>query len=212
MLAGEGVKAEKSFTLGRAQVGQDAAELDDAAGVAARANHLQETGSAQARILLQGLAQEVEVRIGQAVTQPGMATEAIGVERGTHGIGMEVQFRRNRADFPMLGMKQMTNLSDLFIGNHASPREKDSSSAPGVRRSDRRPRSLRIRPLTPGKNLPPQGLRTVAESEAPSDSHRGKHEGKIDLSREPLSAGDTRVGAGDDRDAPPGRDFVDSGG
>ena len=40
----------------------------------------------------------------------------------------------------------------------------------------------------------------------------GSSEGKIDLSRELLSAGDTRVGAGDDRGAPPGRDFVDSGG
>src|SRR5271157_2131134 len=112
----------------------------------------------------------------------------------------------------MLGVKQVTDLSDLFIGDHASPREKDSPSVPSARRSDRRPRSRRIRPPTSGKNLPPQGLRTLAEPEAPSDSHRGKPEGKIDLSRELLSAGDTRVGAGDDRDAPPGRGFVDSGG
>jgi hypothetical protein len=82
----------------------------------------------------------------------------------------------------------------------------------GARRSDRRPRSLCIRLPTPGRNPPPQGPRPVAESEAPSDSHRGKHEGKIDPSRELLSAGDTRVGAGDDRGAPPGRDFGDSGG
>jgi hypothetical protein len=125
---------------------------------------------------------------------------------------MQVQFRCNGADFPMLGMKQMTDFSDLFIGDHASPREKDLSSVPGARRYDRRPRSLYIRPPTPGKNPPPQGLRPVAESEALSDSHRGANEGKIDLSRELLSAVDTRVGAGDDRDAPQGRDFVDSGG
>jgi hypothetical protein len=75
--------------------------------------------------LLQGLAQEVEVRIGEAIAPPGMATEAIGCERGAHGIGMQVQFRRNRADLPMLGVKQVTDLSDLFISNHTSPREKD---------------------------------------------------------------------------------------
>ena len=88
-------------------------------------NHLEEAGSAQARILLQGLAQKIKVRISEAVAQPGMATEAIGVERSADGIGMQVQFRRNRADLPMLGVKQVTDLNDLFIGNHTSPREKD---------------------------------------------------------------------------------------
>ena len=118
-------RRRKASPLGRAQFGHDAAELVDAAGVAARADHLEEAGGAQARILLQGLAQEVEVRIGEAVAQPGLAAEAIGVERGAHGIGMQMQFRRNGADLPMLGMKQMTDASDLFIGNHAPPREKD---------------------------------------------------------------------------------------
>src|SRR5208283_2768989 len=54
--------------------------------------------------------------------------------------------------------------------------------------------------------------RPAPKPEALSGSHRWKHEGKIDLSREPLNAADTRVGAGDDRDARPGRDFADSGG
>jgi hypothetical protein len=36
-----------------------------------------------------------------------------------------MQFRHNRADLPMLGMKQVTDVSDLFLSNHASPREKD---------------------------------------------------------------------------------------
>ncbi len=99
LLAGEGVQTQKSLALGRAQVGHDAAELGDAAGVAARADHLQAAGSAQARILLQGLAQEVEIRVGEAVAPPGMATEAIGFERGAHGIGMQVQLRRKRWPF-----------------------------------------------------------------------------------------------------------------
>ena len=46
LLAGEGVKAEKGFAARRAQFGDDAAELADAAGVAARANHLEEAGGA----------------------------------------------------------------------------------------------------------------------------------------------------------------------
>ena len=125
LLAGEGAQTQKSLALGRAQFGHDAAELVDAAGVAAQADHLEEAGGAQAGILLQGLAQEVEVRIGETVAQPGMAAEALGVERGAHSIGVQMQFRRNRADFPVLGVKQVTNVSDLFSRNHAPPREKD---------------------------------------------------------------------------------------
>ena len=56
LLAGESAQAEKSLAAGRAQFGHDAAELSDAAGVAAQADHLEEAGGAQARILLQGLA------------------------------------------------------------------------------------------------------------------------------------------------------------
>ena len=125
LLAGKGVKAQKSFPLGRAQFRHHAAELIDAAGIAARVNHLEETGGTQAGILLQGLAQKVEVRIGDTVAQPGLATKALGVERGAHGVGVQMQFRRNGADFPMLGVKQVTDLSDLFLSNHAPPREKD---------------------------------------------------------------------------------------
>jgi hypothetical protein len=54
-----------------------------------------------------------------------LAAEAIGVKGGAHGIGMQVEFGRNGADLPMFGVKQVTDVSDLFIGNHASPREKD---------------------------------------------------------------------------------------
>ena len=116
---------QKSFTLGRAQFGHHAAELVDAAGIAAQTDHLEEAGGTQAGILLQGLAQEVEVRVGETIAQPGLAAEAIGVERDAHRIGMQVQFGRDGADFPMFGVKQVTNPSDLFIEKHASPREKD---------------------------------------------------------------------------------------
>ena len=86
---------------------------------------MEETGGTQAGIRLQGLAQEVEIRIGQAVAQPGMAAKALGVERGAHGVGVQMQFRHNRADLPMLGVKQVTDVSDLFLSNHAPPRKKD---------------------------------------------------------------------------------------
>jgi len=125
LLAGEGVKAEEGFAARRAQFGDDTPELTDAAGVTARANHLEEAGGAQARILLQGLTQEVEIGIREAITKAGMAAEAVGVQGGAYGIGMQAELGRKRADLPMLGMEEMADASDLFIGNHASSREKD---------------------------------------------------------------------------------------
>jgi hypothetical protein len=68
-----------------------------------------------------------------------LAAEAVCVQGTAYSIGMQVQLSRNGTDLPMLGMKDMADVGDLLIGNHASPREKDSPSAPGVRRSDRRP-------------------------------------------------------------------------
>ena len=124
LLAREGAKAQKSFPVGGTQFRHDATELGHTTGVAAGANHLEEAGGAQARILLQGLAEEVQVGIGEAIAEAGMATEAVGVEGAAHGVGMHAEFRRNGAHLPMLGVKEMTDLSDLFIGNHASPREK----------------------------------------------------------------------------------------
>jgi hypothetical protein len=125
LLTGEGTEAQKSFPVGGTQFRHDATKLGHTPGVAARANHLEEAGGAQARILLQGLAEEVEVRISEAIAEAGMATEAVGVEGATDGVGMEAEFSRNGAHLPMLGVKEMTDVSDLFIGNHAAPREKD---------------------------------------------------------------------------------------
>ena len=71
MLAGERVQTQKSFPAWGTQVSDRAAELTDAACVATRRDHLQEAGGAPARILLQGLAQEVEVRIGQLGARRG---------------------------------------------------------------------------------------------------------------------------------------------
>ena len=59
---------------------------------------------------------------------------------------------------------------------------------------------------------PPQEPPPAQELDARSGSHRESYAGKIDLSRELLSAGGTRVGADDGRGAPRRPDFVHSGG
>jgi len=162
--------------------------------------------------LLQGLAQEVEVRIGQLSAQSGLAAEAVGLQRPAHGIGMEKEFGGNSADLPLLGVKQIADASDLFIGDHAAPREKDSPSAPGDRRSDRRPSRGRSLGRLKSQDRAPEWPPPAQARGALSDSHREKPARKIDLSRELLSVDDIRVGAGDGRDALPGRGFVHSGG
>src|SRR5262249_35139451 len=66
LLAREGVEAEESLAAQRTDLSHDTAQLHDAAGVTALANHLVKAGGAQAGMTLQGLAQEVEVRIRKA--------------------------------------------------------------------------------------------------------------------------------------------------
>ena len=123
LLAGEGAETQKSFSVGGTQFGHHATELGHTAGVAAGTNHLEEAGGAQARILLQGLAEEVEVGIGEAIAEAGMTAEAIGIERRAYRLGVQAQLGRNGPDLPMLGVKEMADVSDLFLGNHESPRK-----------------------------------------------------------------------------------------
>jgi hypothetical protein len=71
----------------------------------------------------------------------------------------------------MLGVEQVADADDLFIANHASPREKGSPSAPGGRKSDRRPsRSGRRRPRRGGGPTP--GWPRSAHKEAPVHTGR----------------------------------------
>ena len=53
----------------RTQAGHGAPQLDDAAGVTAVADHLVNAGGAQPRMLIQSLADELQVRIDDGWTQ-----------------------------------------------------------------------------------------------------------------------------------------------
>jgi hypothetical protein len=75
--------------------------------------------------LLQGLTQKVDVGIGELIAEAATAAEAVGVQGGAYGVGMQAEFGRKGADLPMLGMEEMADVGDLFIGDHASPREED---------------------------------------------------------------------------------------
>jgi len=85
LLAGESLQAQKSFASRWADLGDHPAQLSHTTCVAASPNHLEEAGG----ILLQGLAEEVEVRIGEAIAETGTTAEAFRLQGGSHGGGME---------------------------------------------------------------------------------------------------------------------------
>ena len=109
--------------MGGADFRDDPAQLTEGPGIAAGANHAEQAGRAQVGVLVQGLAQKVEVGIGEAGAGAGMAAETIGIERRAHRLGVQTQLGSNRPDLPMLGMKQMADVSNLFLRNHESPRK-----------------------------------------------------------------------------------------
>ena len=98
--------------------GNSAPQLHDAAAVAAIANHLVDARGAQARMLIQSLANELQVGIDDRRTQLLAAMEAVGLNGVAHGIGVNAQFTGDGADFPMLGVKIAANLDARFWRNH----------------------------------------------------------------------------------------------
>jgi hypothetical protein len=131
-LTGKEAEAEESFTMGRTDFSNHAAQLGDAARVAAGANHLEQSCGAQTGMLLQGLAEKIQVRSGEGVTGPArVSAKTIRFQGAPDGVGMAAEFGGNRADLPVLGVKQMADVYNLFVRDHGSPRERvhPSSSA-----------------------------------------------------------------------------------
>ncbi len=114
----EGLQAQESFPHGWTQPGHDTPELDDAAGIAALADHLVKAGGTQPGMLVQGLADELQIGIGEGGAQGRAAVEALGLNGVANGIGVHAQFAGDGADFPMLGVKVAANLSTRFWTNH----------------------------------------------------------------------------------------------
>src|SRR5690242_18211652 len=63
LVAGKRLQAQESFARGRTQASHGAPELNDAAGIATIPDHLVNARGAQPRVLIQGLADERQIRI-----------------------------------------------------------------------------------------------------------------------------------------------------
>lgn len=87
-------------------------------------------------MLVQGLANKVHVRIGQARTKRLATMETFRFDGIANSIGMNVEFTRDGADFPVLGIKIAADLHACFGVNHLRSllnrevREKGSTNRP----------------------------------------------------------------------------------
>jgi hypothetical protein len=72
----------------------------------------------QSRMLIEDLSGELHVRVGDRGAHLLRAVEAIRFYGVAHGVGMNVEFAGNGADFPVLGIKLTANLHARFRADH----------------------------------------------------------------------------------------------
>ena len=106
LFAGKSRESEKGLTAGWTDFCHHAAQLSDTSLIASGADHFEQSRGAQTGMLLQGVAEELQVRSGEAVTRTGgVVREAVGLQGTAYGVGMETELGGNGADFPVLGVK-----------------------------------------------------------------------------------------------------------
>src|SRR5579859_8185097 len=117
LLAGKGFQTQERLADLWAQAGHGAPQLDDAAGVTTVANHLVNAGRTQPWMLVQGLPDERQIRVGQGGPQ-WLRVETLRFNGVAHGVRMYAQFTGDGADLPMLGVKVTANLGSNFGADH----------------------------------------------------------------------------------------------
>src|SRR5713226_2413794 len=118
LLAGQSCQAQKGFVLCWSQSSYDPPQLDHTAAITAVAQHLIETGGAQARMLLKSLADEVQVRIGERGARRWATLKPLDFQSGAHRVWVQPQLGGNGANLPVLAMKQAPNICFLFRSDH----------------------------------------------------------------------------------------------
>src|SRR5207247_9596380 len=81
------------------------------------ANHVVDAGRAQPWMLVQGLSDERQIRVGHGGAQ-WLRVETLRFNGVAHGVRMHAQFTGDRADLPMLGVKVAANLRADFGTDH----------------------------------------------------------------------------------------------
>ena len=118
MLAGKRLELQERFATLRAQAGNGTPQLHHAAAVAAVTNHLVDARSAQARMLIESVTNELDVGINDGYSQRLGVPEAFAFNRVANGVRVDAQFTGNGADFPVLDIKVAANLRADFRTDH----------------------------------------------------------------------------------------------
>ena len=119
------MQLQEGFALWRAHTRHSAAQLHDAAAIAAITDHLEDACSAQSRMLIESLVNEPKVGIDDGRTQRLRAVKTLALDGMANRIGMYVQFTGDSADLPVLDVKVTANLRADFRADH----ETDSLSS-----------------------------------------------------------------------------------
>ena len=118
LLAGKRLELQERFAALRTQAGNGAPQLHYAAAVAAVANHLVNARGAKARMLIESVANELDVGIDDGCSQRLGAFEAFALNRIANGVRVDAQFTGDSADLPMLCVKVAANLCADFRTDH----------------------------------------------------------------------------------------------
>jgi len=118
LLTRKHLQLQERFTAEWPQAGNGSAQLPNTAPIAAIPNHLVDAGGAQARVLIEGQADELAVRIDQGCSQRLRTLKALRFDGVPYGIGMDAQFAGNGADLPMFGVKVAANPGAGFRTDH----------------------------------------------------------------------------------------------
>ena len=118
LFAGKRLELQKRFAELRTQAGNGTPQLYHAAAVATVANHLVDACGAQARMVIESVANELDVRIDDGYSQRLGVFEAFSFNGVTNGVRVDAQFSGNGADFPVLDVKVAANLCAGFRTDH----------------------------------------------------------------------------------------------
>ena len=119
LLAGKRLELQERFAALGTQAGNGASQLHHAAAIAAVANHLVDARSTQARMLVEGVADKLDVGIDDRRSQRFGTIEAFAFYRVANSIGVDAQFTGDGADFPVFGVKVAADLRADFRTDHA---------------------------------------------------------------------------------------------
>src|SRR5580658_2969237 len=89
LLAGKRLELQERFAALGTQAGNSAPQLHDAAAVAAVANHLVDARGAQARVLIESVANELDVGIDDGYSQRLRVREAFALNRMANGVRVD---------------------------------------------------------------------------------------------------------------------------